>query len=114
MRYRSFDFVVPNGAAGDTEVTQSSTVEGLLRMTLISTPTFTNDITVEFQIRNGKDSTYYTSGEKARSLNGDDVVIVLHDPPIPIRSTDTLIVENSADPGAGGGTVTVELHVTDE
>jgi hypothetical protein len=107
------DFIVPNGAGADTEVTHVSTVEGLLRMTLISTPTFTNDITVELQIRNGKGSTYYKSGEKARSLNGDTVVVVLHDPPIPIRSLDTLIIENSADPGAGGGTVGIELFVGD-
>ena len=104
-------FVVPNGAAADTEVSKKCGITGLLRKIIIQTPNFTNAITVELILRSGTGNSYYLSGENNESLSGDTAVTVLPSAPIPVSSTDDVVIENSGDPGAGGGTVIVEISV---
>lgn len=111
METRILTFSVPNGAGADTEASKKCPVTGLLKKIIIQTPNFTNAITVELILRSGTGNSYYLSGEKAENLSGDTAVTILPSAPIPVRSTDDVVIENSADPGAGGGNVVVELSI---
>lgn len=102
------DFVVPNGAVADQEITQTIKTRGKIHAILMDIPNFTNNITVELQFRNARSRTYFKSGEKARNQTGDNVLVLKVDEWI--EGETTLIIEPSGDPGGTGGTVTVELH----
>jgi len=106
--------VLPNGAAaevGGSSTTKISPNKGIYQGTIclvkVVTPDFTNAVTTTVRLYDRNGILKYQSAALAEASGASGFAIPVN---IPIHYGEYVTAQPSGDPGAGGGTVTIDME----